>query len=301
MTYCSPLFSPSGAAPRGGRFWPRFRRLVLTTWPAWIACAGIGPCFGGPPLDVDDTDTAEPGHYELNTAYVSSQVTGSEEQDFPSVELNFGYSDNVELTLGLGAISVRNSGSRRATGLDDTTLEGKWRFQEERVHSPGIALDYQFKVPTASRSQGLGSGRPDHTLGLIVGKSLRRLTLLADGGFTVVGASDEENSRYYGIAGEYQATEKTNLGVDLFGSTPTDPGDRDELAWGVGVTHNFTPDRALLIGAGRSLHGLSDLNVYVGFQLVLGPENGTPDAAGQTPPSAPATPPGAGARKEKAR
>src|SRR5262245_33042202 len=120
-------------------------RIVLTMILVGVALPG----WAGPPYDVDDPGTPEFRHFELNLGFISSQLKGSEEQEFPGIDLNYGYRNNVQLTLGLSGISSRNSGTGRIAGIGDSALELKWRFQEENKKTPQVALHYIMKVPTA--------------------------------------------------------------------------------------------------------------------------------------------------------
>ena len=58
------------------------------------------------------------------------------------------------------------------TGFGDTVLSLKYRFLEQGVHTPALGLYYTTKVPSASVSQGLGSGEFDHSLSLLVSKDV---------------------------------------------------------------------------------------------------------------------------------
>jgi hypothetical protein len=227
------------------------------------------PALAGPPYVTDDSGTPELHHYELNVGYESDQVKGSETQRFPDFDLNYGYLNNVQLTLGFGGVSVRDSGKGRTAGFGDIAPEVKWRFQEETKRRPQLGLEYVLTIPTASRSRGLGSGSFDHTLMFIIQKSYGRSTLVGNLGGVLSGAADSRNNLVYNLFYSFQLTEKLVIGAELYGNTSEAVGQRDELAWGVGITYNFTPDRALLLKAGRSEHGLSDLNVYAGVQLLF--------------------------------
>ena len=245
--------------------------LVLMCW-FFMGVFGVAatPVVAGPPYDVADPETPEKHRIELNIGYLSSQARGAETQEFPSFDFNYGYLNNLQLTLGVTGVSMRRSGIGRAAGLGDILPEIKWRFQEETKFRPQLALDYALKIPTASRSRGLGTGYVDHALLLIGQKSFGRATLFGNVGCNIVGDKDSRNSLLYGVVYTYQLAQRLSVGVEAYGNTSAAAGERAEFAGGVGLTYNFAPDRALLLKAGRSVQGFSSLNVYAGVQLNFG-------------------------------
>jgi hypothetical protein len=246
--------------------------LAGTLGIAAVACLCASPATATVPYTVDDPETPEFRHYEVNLSVSSGQVRGSETQE-PYLEINYGYKSNVELTLGGSLDSVRNSGTDRVFGLGDTHLEAAWRFQEEGRHTLPLTLHYGLKIPTAGTSQGIGTGRMDHALELITGKSLGRYTLFADGGYNRLAGAGQKDNAFYGTAVTYQATEKLVVGLEGYGNTPDAPNVTHELAWDVAATYDVTPDRTVLMSVGRSAEGFSNLNVVIGFQWVLGPKS----------------------------
>ncbi len=242
-----------------------------------LLCSLTLPALAGAPFNVDDPGTVELHHVQITLAAQAGQVRGSEqlpgsESDvLPGVSFGYGVTDTVELDLGLSAGSIRNSGSARVSGLGDTTASVKWRFQQETASRPQLAVTGQIKLPTASRSQGLGSGRFDSTPGFCLGKSFGKYAFCAGAGYNFVGDPDAKNNAYYGACLTYQTTEKITLGAQVYGSTAAASGQRDELAYGVGATCNYRPNQALQVMVGRSVHGFSDLNVYVGLSFDFGP------------------------------
>ncbi len=104
----------------------RLTSIVLQT--TLLCCSCLLPCMAGPPYDVSDPETRERHNFEIDLGYLSSHSVGEETQELPSLDLNYGYNSNLQLTLGATAISRRVFGRGRATGLGDVTLEGKWRF-----------------------------------------------------------------------------------------------------------------------------------------------------------------------------
>lgn len=242
--------------------------MFTTPIRAWftvlnLLCVISGSAFAQP-FDVDDPSTTELRKFYLSIGYVSFQEAGFESQAFPNFQLSYGLKDNLELFCGFGVLSAREAEVKRETGQDDTLAGVRWRFMEESERRPQLLLGYQSKIPTASRTKGLGNGEFDHSLWISLGKSFQRYFLFANAGYNLHGESEARNNWFWGCALTYQLTESLNIGAQVLGNSPGYPGERHELAWGFGFTFNFDPDRSLMFKAGRSERGFSDLVVYLG-------------------------------------
>ncbi len=228
------------------------------------------PAYAGPPFNVDDPATVERHRVNLITSYTSSQNFAGEMQTCPTCLIAYGYTDRIELDIGAGGTSLRNSGSSRIYGFGDTTGVIKWRFQEETKRRPQLAIGYQIKIPTADVHRGLGSGAVDHCMWISAAKSYGRWSPFANIGYNFLGGHDGTNNMFCGCGITYQVTEKLIAGAQVYGNSANAPGVRDELAWGAGLTYNYMPDKSFLLSLGRSEHGYSDLNVYAGFSITFG-------------------------------
>lgn len=96
------------------------------------------------------------------------------------------------------------------SGLGDIVLRGRYYVLQERDYLPLIAITGRLKIPTASASQGLGTGKMDEGIGAELSKSLgeKWLTFL-DGGFNVIGRPDGLNLRnqwWYDVGAGYYWT-----------------------------------------------------------------------------------------------
>jgi len=93
--------------------------------------------------------------------------------------------------------TTRTAGQKVTTsGIGDIILRGRYYLVEEKDWMPLIAVTGRLKLPTASASQGLGTGKMDEGVGMEVSKRLgdRWITFL-DGGFNVIGRPDGLNLR----------------------------------------------------------------------------------------------------------
>lgn len=88
------------------------------------------------------------------------------------------------------------------SGLGDLTLGVNWALPEERL---GFGLDFgaRVKLPTASESKGLGTGKADASLSAELSKSFGNVTPFVSAGYRFVGKPEglDLNNAWFGSAG----------------------------------------------------------------------------------------------------
>ena len=77
--------------------------------------------------------------------------------------------------------------------LSDIVLTQKLRFFDESKRFPAISLAGSVKLPTGSRNEGTGSGRPDAGLSLLAEKSTKRFHSYTQIGFLALGGHADLN------------------------------------------------------------------------------------------------------------
>jgi len=98
---------------------------------------------------------------------------GASEQDTP-LALRLAVSRRLLLELDTDSPFSQSSGGFRTTGAGDTQLGAQVVLRHEDAHGPGVALAYYLKLPTAS--EGLGTGRFDHSVLALVSKKIDETT-----------------------------------------------------------------------------------------------------------------------------
>lgn len=219
--------------------------------------------------NVENTETSQGKAFDIFTSYTSSEVTGDEcEQG--RCEIDYGYTNAIQLSASLGINSHKVSECSRKTGFDDIELGYKWRYREETKKQPALSMLYTFKAPTASADDDLGTGHCDHTFTFSVEKYIGKWCLFGCASHSINGGPGTRNNNNYGIAVNYQATERLNIGAEIYGGTASDDTGATEYAYNFVVFDNVAPNKTLWLAAGHSMHGLSDLNVYAGMQFHIG-------------------------------
>lgn len=127
---------------------------------------------------------------------------------------------------GPGAVSADSriitgtSGTRRTreSGLGDIvvgTTYSALQLNEQKLY---LDLGAKVKLPTASESKGLGTGKSDYTVTADLYKTLDRITLLGTVGYKVLGDPSGvslNNVWFTTIGAVYKINDQNNLGATL--------------------------------------------------------------------------------------
>ena len=120
----------------------------------------------------------QPGVLQLEFGYSANfHAAGvSLAQDAP-LALRFAISRRLLLEYDGDNPISQTAGGTRTTGLGDTQLGIQLVLRHESESRPGIAVAYYVKLPSASSAKGLGTGRVDHNLLLMVSKKIGKTTI----------------------------------------------------------------------------------------------------------------------------
>ncbi len=94
------------------------------------------------------------------------------EQDLP-LALRFAVSRRLLVEFDNDTLITQTSlNGKRETGVGSTVLGTQWVIQHQTKAKPAVSFAYYIKVPTASASKGLGTGRADHSFIGLVSKNI---------------------------------------------------------------------------------------------------------------------------------
>lgn len=127
---------------------------------------------------------------------------------------------------GPGAVSADsriitgNSSARRTreSGLGDVVLGTTYSALQLNEQKLYLDLGFKVKVPTASESKGLGTGKTDYTMSADLYKTLDRVTLLGTVGYKVLGdpSGVSLNNVWFSTVGAvYKIDDQNNIGATL--------------------------------------------------------------------------------------
>jgi len=252
-----------------------WHRIGLCTIMSVLAGAlGSSVAEAGPPFLTDDTDTQEAGHFEINIAAQYIRFKGGSNGAIPSVEVNYGVTDNLQITI-LTPLSVAHvDGAGTHVGLGDTRLSFKFRFVEadDQGWKPNLAIAPTIILPSGNASRGLGDGQITGFVPLWVTKEFKPWTVFGGGGYNINTGTDDLNWWFFGAGVLRELDPKWTVGAEIFHSTPTGRGLKESTGLNVGVIYNISDTHHLMLAVSRNLVNARENNefsTYLGYQLTF--------------------------------
>lgn len=157
-------------------------------------------------------------------------------------------------------LTGRVAGQKVTTsGLGDIILKGRYYIVEETGYMPLIAVTGRMKLPTASASQGLGTGEFDYGFGMELSKMFGENWIgFLDGGYNIIGDPDGfelQNQHWYDVGAGYYLTKRMLISAYYEEYRAIAPGFVN--ARDVFIAMNYTASRAWRFNGGVTV-GLSN-------------------------------------------
>ncbi|HEX8706871.1 MAG TPA: transporter [Pyrinomonadaceae bacterium] len=133
------------------------------------------------------------GVLQLEYGY-DGNFRGSEfrSQQTAPLTLRFAAASRLLLELDFDTVeSETDETGTRMTGIGDTRIGFQAVVLKDTEKHPALAFAYYAKLPTASEKKGLGTGRVDHRLVLLLSKKLGEVDLDLNGAYLIVGREGE--------------------------------------------------------------------------------------------------------------
>jgi hypothetical protein len=184
-----------------------------------------------------------PGVLQIEYGYNANfRASGIDvEQDTP-LALRFAVSRRLLLELDTDSpISQTPTGGMRETGAGDTQLGAQCVLQHESGTHPAIAVAYYIKLPTASDTKGLGTGRVDHNLIALVSKKIDQTTVDFNAIYLLAGRTTgrgRASSGQAALAASRNLTKQLGVQGEISGSSRNDAQPGAVLGLGV-VTYQI--------------------------------------------------------------
>jgi len=177
-----------------------------------------GVAFAARPLTTDDAWTVEKGTFQVETGFDFTRQDNHDKELSPSITLTYGLFDRMDIGVGSAYLFVNPAEGEKENGFADTELKIKYRLLDDKDWLPAFAISGVLKIPTASESKGLGSGKTDFGINTIFTKNLsKRWVLHLNLGYTFIGEHGERNEFSYSLAGQFVLSDKWSLGGEIGG------------------------------------------------------------------------------------
>jgi len=135
---------------------------------------------GGPPLITDDPDTSGPRSWEINISAQSDSGGGQRRLEIPSIDVNYGVGERIQLKLEMPWMQLRGSDRPRlAQGPGDATAGVKWRFlaEEGKTIAWSVYPQIEFNTARSSVNEELVDAGPDLQLPTEITLQIARLEI----------------------------------------------------------------------------------------------------------------------------
>ena len=196
-----------------------------------------------------------PGVLQLELGYNSNfHAPGfSIEQDLP-LALRFAVTRRLLLEFDGDSPNSQTVDRVKTTGVGDTQLGIQVVLQHQQETRPAISFAYYIKLPTASSTKGLGTGRVDHNFIALVSKNIGKLTVDFNAIYLLAGRTSEgghSSSGQGALAASRGITKRFGIQGEISGASRNDaqPGTMFLLgALTFQVNHRLVLDAGLRAG-----------------------------------------------------
>jgi hypothetical protein len=213
---------------------------------------------GGPPLITDDPGTPGDRHLELNSAFQASIARDGSVYQIPTLDLNYGYGDHIQLNLNIGWVYAVQNGMATASGGSMASVGAKWRFIDEET--AGIAVStyprIDFHELLTSNDPLVTSPGSRYFLPIEVSKEIGKFGLNPEIGYAFYSQGQPE--WVYGFAASYEIEKDAKeLLAEIHGRS-TVSADGSELLWNIGARYALSGHLRLIGAFGHSLAVYAD-------------------------------------------
>lgn len=214
--------------------------LVLIAPIVAVAQSGDEEEFIKPsrPSLANPAEIQKPGVLQLEYGYDANfRAEEFRTQQSTSLALRFAASSHLLLELDLDTVRSETDDTRtRMTGVGDTRLGVQAVALEDAPDHPALAFAYYIKLPSASETRNLGTGRVDHKLIALISKKLGAKTDIDfNAAYLNVGREDSDRRASGGQAAlsvARELSERLSLEGELSGQSEEDIQPRGVFALG---------------------------------------------------------------------
>lgn len=236
---------------------------------AWLAIAGLVlslPALAGPPYITDDPEPTATGHYEIY--FFGAGASARDGRDGSTgIDFNFGAANDLQLTatLPINWIAPKDGGD--AAGLGNIELAAKYRF----LHQGDAGVDVAFfpRVFLPAGSSAVGENHASLLLPVWLQRTSGAWTVFGGGGCEINRGGDSRDFCMLGAALTFQATERLQIGSEVYHQTADTRGGHASTNFDVGATYDINSHWHLLASAGPGLQNRTTTDHTVWYAALL--------------------------------
>jgi hypothetical protein len=238
------------------------RRYGLTALVAVIARTLLGQ--GGPPMITDDPGTSGNGKWENNLAIAFEHRPGESSYDLPSIDLNYGIGDHIQLTLQTAPVLLKRSGHGPIGGFGGTEAAVKWRFLDQEQSGVDMSMFPRiiFTVTQSSVRRGLAEDGTRFQVPFQVAKKLGRIE--TDVEFGPLASTVGRSEWLYGFVAGLELTKSTTLMTELHDTSRMNFS-RNILTANLGLRHELSETRILILSVGHEIVSADQARALIGY------------------------------------
>jgi hypothetical protein len=212
----------------------------------------------------DDPGTPGNGKWENNFAIAFEHRPDETRYEVPTIDLNYGIGDHIQLTLQTAPVLLKRSGHGLIGGIGETEAAVKWRFLDQATGSFDMSMFPRviFNVEQSSVRRGLAEDGTRFQIPFEAAKTFGRFHADAELGplASTVGRSDW----LYGIVCGFDVAKPTMLMAELHGESRMNFSD-DMLTLNFGLRHEFSDTYILILSMGHEVRSPDQPMALIGY------------------------------------
>jgi hypothetical protein len=241
----------------------QLKKALFCAFVFCVCAAAEARAQGGPPMITDDPGTPGDGKFEINLAMAFEHRPGETSVDAPSIDINYGVGERIQLTLQGGPVLFKRSDHGAIGGLGGTEAAVKWRFLGNQETGVWMSMFPRiiFNISQSSVRRGLAEDGTRFQIPLQFAKAFPGFDLDLEWGplVSTVGSAQW----LYGILVEVDVTKTAALMAELHGTSRTNFSG-DELAVNIGVRQKLN-EHCIFIGSlGHELRS-PEARAWIGY------------------------------------
>jgi hypothetical protein len=221
----------------------------------------------GPPFLTDDPEPVDFKHWEYYVSSINYFQPTIFSGTLPHFECNYGIIPNVQIHAILPLNYEYEKHRSIQHGYSNTEFGIKYRFIQESESLPQIGTFPLIEIPTIQNTD-FGNGKLQIYLPIWIQKSWEKLTTYGGCGYWINPGQNNKNWLFSGWELQYDFSDKTTLGGEIFLQTPSVMGGKSVAGFNLGGFLNFNKNIHFIYSAG---HYFNDyvFTAYLGLLFTI--------------------------------